>query len=250
MNKRFLSSVALAALVLPVLASANFRDVSSADAHAEAITYVESQGIVSGYPDGTFQSRAHINRAEFTKIIVESLFQADAIAACDVRAHTFSDIDASSWYARYVCMAKVHGMIDGYPDGSFKPEATINVAESSKILAQAYEKPVTHDASVWYKGYVMALIDSRAMPNDVSSVGALLSRGQMAEMVFRLHAQKTDRSTVMYDDIAGDASTCDSCTLDAGVSAELESDADAMVGDDDVDADADLMLEGDASIEL
>jgi hypothetical protein len=63
-------------------AYAFFSDVSSGHVNYDAIKYVQDNGIVSGYQDGTFKPDKTINRAEFTKIIVAARFPTAAIDSC------------------------------------------------------------------------------------------------------------------------------------------------------------------------
>ncbi|MEK7563157.1 MAG: S-layer homology domain-containing protein, partial [Patescibacteria group bacterium] len=76
MSLRTLSRTALllAPLLLPLQALAAFSDVSSTHPNAEAIAYVKAEGIVSGYPDGTYRPNQTINRAEFVKFVTGTQF--------------------------------------------------------------------------------------------------------------------------------------------------------------------------------
>ena len=138
MQSRTLSKTALIILVGFVLSTlsgsvlasgAAFKDVPSTHPNSDAIHYVQAQAIVEGYPDGTFRPDNPINRAEFTKIIIEAYFQGQA----DGR-DCFPDVGAE-WFAKYVCFAKARNIIAGYPDGNFYPANDINFAEVAKILA-------------------------------------------------------------------------------------------------------------------
>lgn len=174
---------------------AAFNDVSSSHANAEAIEYVKAKGIVSGYADGTFKADAYINRAELTKIIIGALFT-------PAGGNCFPDVH-EEWFAPYVCAAKAHGIIGGYPDGTFKPEKNISFAEAAKIIAVAFENDVSAEGSVWYEGYVRSLADVHAIPVSIQDFATLLTRGEMAEIIFRLHAKRTDKTANSYEEIAG-----------------------------------------------
>ena len=74
---------------------------------------------------------------------------------------TFSDVPSDAWYAEAVNTLAALGMIDGYPDGTFRPDATITRAEFCVIaLAFAYEPESFdcnfYDVSVndWFYDYV------------------------------------------------------------------------------------------------
>jgi hypothetical protein len=101
-----------------------FMDVDANNEFYDSIGYVKSEGIVEGYEDGSYMPDQTINRAEFTKIIVESVFGEPE--ACLVTMH-FTDV-GDEWYANYICKAVKEFIIVGYPDGSFKPADKINFA--------------------------------------------------------------------------------------------------------------------------
>ena len=114
------------------LTASVFSDIDSSP-YQDAISYMQTNGIVSGYSDGTFKPAAEINRAEFTKILVQSAFskelETSAAQAC------FTDVKASDWFSKYVCLAKDKGIITGYSDGTFHPGQSINAAEALKIFS-------------------------------------------------------------------------------------------------------------------
>ena len=82
-----------------------------------------------GYSDGTFRPNAPITRAEFAKIAV-SFSQANGSAVYSY----FTDVKTTDWFAPYVTAAKDSSLIEGYSDGSFKPENRITRAEACTIV--------------------------------------------------------------------------------------------------------------------
>jgi len=190
-------------------AKADFPDVAEANVNFEAINYVQAEGIVSGYPDGTYKPFNMINRAEFTKIIIESQFSDEDINDClynntDIDQDTafFPDVPITAWFAKYVCVAKVNGVVSGYPDGTFGPGNDINFAEAAKIIVNSFNYPVGTD-SVWFKPFVDALAIKKAIPPTISAFNNSITRGEMAEMIWRLKADITDYPSLTYADIAG-----------------------------------------------
>jgi len=198
-------SLAFLALAMPVTAAAAFRDVPDNYPYLSAVEYVQQQGIVSGYPNGTFKPDNPINRAEFTKIVMGSVATQENIRACmeGIVPATigFPDVPSYEWFAPYICIAKEGGIIGGYPDGTFKPQKTINFAEAAKIIASAFSVPMTNDSTVWYKGYVVALAQRNAIPLSLSSYDHLLTRGEMAEIIWRLKAGVTNLPSKTYEDL-------------------------------------------------
>ncbi|MEO2206673.1 S-layer homology domain-containing protein [Paenibacillus pabuli] len=88
--------------------------------------------IVEGEDDDTFAPEKEITRAEFTALLVRSLglpeHQPTAV---------FADITAEQWYAGAVGTAQAAGLINGFDDGLFRPDATITREQMAAVLARA-----------------------------------------------------------------------------------------------------------------
>ncbi|MEI7511813.1 MAG: S-layer homology domain-containing protein, partial [Candidatus Peregrinibacteria bacterium] len=139
----------------------SFSDVPADNLYAEDIEFVSTKGIVNGYKDGTFRPDATINRAEFTKIIIGSLFSFEDISSCDIGKYTFSDIEKTEWFAPYVCKAKKEGIIHGYSDGTFKPQEIINLSSSVKIIITSYKISYFNSYSSPQKEYYFSYFTDR-----------------------------------------------------------------------------------------
>ena len=107
----------------------NFSDVSADKWYNNAVSTLSNMGVIGGYADGTFRPDAPISRAEFAKIAV-SFTQNNGSATYNY----FTDVKPTDWFAPYVTAAKDAGLIEGYSDGSFKPESKITRAEACAIV--------------------------------------------------------------------------------------------------------------------
>ena len=107
----------------------NFSDVSADKWYNNAVSTLCNMGVIGGYADGTFRPDAPISRAEFAKIAV-SFTQNNGSAVYNY----FTDVKTTDWFAPYVTAAKDAGLIEGYSDGSFKPESKITRAEACAIV--------------------------------------------------------------------------------------------------------------------
>lgn len=228
---------------------APFKDVTSDHVNADAIFYVKQQGIVQGYEDGTYQPESTINRAEFVKILVTALYKdrvysdenqytsaKEEIADCffyDDMVSAFADgggglfVDVKGyepWYVQYLCIAKYNGFVQGYPDGTFRPGNSINFVEAAKIIVKAFgleatsTLPACEGDCPWYRDYVLMLEMRGAIPTSVASFSQPVTRGEMAEIIYRLKTGNSDKPSKTYDELAGGSSsssgtaTDDSCT--------------------------------------
>jgi len=109
-----------------------YSDVSAGQWYNNAVSTMTSAGIVNGYPDGTFRPNAPITRAEMAKII--ALF-----AKLDKTADRFPDT-AGHWAEAYIRLAAGNGWIEGYPDGSFRPDRSITRAETVTMIDRVLER--------------------------------------------------------------------------------------------------------------
>jgi len=152
--------------------------------YEEAVRYLEENGIIEGYPDGSYQPENPVNRAEFTKIIVGAKLGSEPTSSA---AACFPDVNRDAWYASWICYAKGAGIIDGYDDGNFKPGENINLAEASKILVNTLEVPMSNDTGgQWYEVFLRSLQNNSYVPDTFSSVSQNVNRSQMAELIYRI----------------------------------------------------------------
>jgi uncharacterized repeat protein (TIGR02543 family) len=105
----------------------NLSDVERDRWSITAISYMNQLGIIKGYPDGTFKPEDSITRAEFAAI-------ATRFAKLSEGDKTFNDLSADHWAYDLVKSAASAGWINGYPDGSFKPDKEISRAEVVTIV--------------------------------------------------------------------------------------------------------------------
>lgn len=219
--KKTVSIFLLSFLFLIPMARADvFTDVQSEHYNGDAIQYLKDNAVVQGYSDGTYKPENRINRAEFTKILIEAVYDKATIDSC-ISDHVksswayafFPDVDKNEWFAKYVCMAKVNNVVSGYPDGTFKPADFINFAEASKIIAEA--ENVTGVSTglneEWFAGYVKGLEQAKAIPTTVQGFDKQITRGEMSEMIYRLEDNVTDKVTATYEEISDPLPAITSC---------------------------------------
>ncbi len=200
MKLRFLLRAAAGTLLLALVVNAlpqsvfGFSDLSSTSPYSKAIESLKDRGVVSGYADGTFRESALVNRAEFLKIVLGSRLSVSG-ESLGAGSNCFDDVRTNDWFASWVCTAKAEGIVSGYDNGDFKPEQNINFVEASKILALAFKQQGNVYSNDWFEQYVRALEDSKAIPTSISALDKPVTRGEMAEMMWRLTDNVTDRPT-------------------------------------------------------
>jgi hypothetical protein len=136
--KRLTVIMLVVAMILSTagIASAAYSDVTGTR-YEESVGYLTDLGVLAGYPDGTFKPEATISRAEAAKIIVVVKYGNDTLANLLAGASPFSDVPGSHWASGFITLAKNAGIINGYPDGTFKPSNPVTYAEFAKMLVEA-----------------------------------------------------------------------------------------------------------------
>jgi prenyltransferase beta subunit len=131
-----------------------FRDLKSSYwAYAPIMSLVEA-GVVSGYPDNTFQPEKRVGRAEFTRYLACALNLQESQPASP---HSFPDVLTSHWAYRYIMITADKGFVTGRPDGSFDPSGEITGAELAVMLVKALPSDKAgsnYSGPFWYSGYV------------------------------------------------------------------------------------------------
>lgn len=115
-----------------VLRLLSFKDVKQNYWAKDTIEKIATIGIVTGYPDGTFRPDGGITRAEMTTLLV----RAKGVPTPAPEKVAFSDLPLTHWAAKYVEAAVKGGLVQGYPDGTFRPSAGINRAEGIVVIAR------------------------------------------------------------------------------------------------------------------
>jgi len=115
---------------LPVALADDLKDLKGHWAAAE-IERAVSTGYVKGYPDGSFKPDAGVTRAEFVAM-ANGAFK--IAAAPD--GSSFKDVHSTDWFAENVKAASASGFVSGYPDGTFRPQQTVNRQEASSMLSK------------------------------------------------------------------------------------------------------------------
>lgn len=100
-----------------------YSDVTKADWYAYAVSYMTENKLIMGYPDGTFRPNNPISRAEFAAIASRFDQLKPGLSL------PFNDVKAGHWAYDVIASAADKGWVNGYPDGSFKPENKITRAE-------------------------------------------------------------------------------------------------------------------------
>lgn len=164
--------------------------------YKDAISYVYQKGTVSGYPDGYFRPQSLINRAELVKIMVNSKVASENIFIDKLS----SDLKPTDWFAPLISTALRENIVSGYPDGTFRPANNVTFVEAAKIIVLALNIPVESKVgSPWFESFVKILDLKGAIPPTINYLDQELTRGDVAEIIYRLEKNLRDKTSNSYE---------------------------------------------------
>lgn len=156
-----------------------------------------------GYTDGTFGPERNMTRSEVTVMFARLL--TEQIEADKTYSNTFNDVPESHWAADYIGYMQQFGIIAGYPDGSFRPDAPVARAEFAAI-ASRFEKltagtksfadvPADHWAAKYInfaatRGWVSGYTDGTFRPENP------ITRAEVAAVTCRLLERTADQDYI------------------------------------------------------
>lgn len=111
-----------------VAITATFEDVPADAWYAKSVNTLASMGIISGVGENRFEPERSITRAEFTSMAMK--FTKGALDGTNV----FSDVRSGDWFYEAVVGSIQYGWIEGYEDGTFRPENRITRVEVTSIV--------------------------------------------------------------------------------------------------------------------
>ncbi len=148
---------------------------------------------IMGYPDGTFRPQNNITRAEVAAIIYRIL-SADSRNTFMTTVNGFTDVSPDAWYNQSVSTLARAGILEGYPDGTFRPNSPITRAEMATVISRftnitggtaRFSDVATH----WALSYIATAADNgwvNGYPDGTFKPNNYITRAETVTMVNRL----------------------------------------------------------------
>ncbi|MCH5186479.1 MAG: S-layer homology domain-containing protein, partial [Oscillospiraceae bacterium] len=190
------STTLAASLLLSTTGVFAFTDVDSGHWAANDIAKLSGSGYINGYEDGTFAPDSFITRAEFVTII-------NKVMGVTARTYkVYPDVSTDAWYAEQIDIASTAGYINGYDDGTIKPDAPISRAEVAVVCYKAWgltpEGNVGFTDSSSIGSWAKVQIATLAAKNILSGYedgsfrpGDAIKRAEVAKIISRLLDMKS-----------------------------------------------------------
>ena len=177
------------------------------NAGADELNTVDHYSYIVGYEDGTVRPEAQVTRAEVATIFFRLLTD-DSRNAGWCQTNNYSDVAADAWYSNAVSTLSNMGIIVGYEDGTFRPNAPITRAEYAKIAVSFYDIALDDYYGVfsdvpngqWYTRYVetaAAIGLIHGMGDGTFAPNKNITRAQACELTNNTLNRKPDKEHML-----------------------------------------------------
>ena len=162
---------------------------------------------IVGYPDGNVKPEGNITRAEVATIFFRLLTDESRNEFWS-QTNNYSDVSEDAWYNNAVSTLSNAGIIDGYEDGTFKPDGNITRAEFATIAVRFFE--ATYDggdlfsdiAGHWAQDYINEAANAGIVdgyPDGTFQPQQLITRAEAMTMVNRTIDRHPDADHLLDD---------------------------------------------------
>lgn len=170
-------------------ASASFVD-TNLSFYRDSIDILSSEGIISGFADGTFGPEKTITRAEILKIYLKakwSVLPTVPTTAC------FKDVSTKLWYHSFICEWARLGIVKWFDNGTFGPDRPVTVLEWLAIGLRLYglTPPVT---TPWHTGYREFAETNSILDSASYTIDTPMTRGKASELILRIREYNQKKS--------------------------------------------------------
>ncbi len=192
------------------------------DAISQKVNWMVDNGIVSGRTtsmDGKTDLALdeNITRAEVTKLIVYILKLENLADSINGAIRAFSDVDNEHWANGYISVATTkrsdvaygRRIVEGYPDGRFRPEADINYNELAAILVRIVKRDLTTEMeknAIWATSY-MRWAEEEGVLKDLTIIdyNKKVNRKNAFAMIYNamIKLDRTNVNSPKFGDIMG-----------------------------------------------
>ena len=153
MKKFYLFLFSLILISTSCVYAKTFDDTLGKDCET-AVDRISYLGIVNGTTAQTYEPEKQVTRAELSKMIVNVLAINQKLSN-----KNFSDID-KHWAKEYILTAAESGILNGYTDGTFKPDGYVSYAEAVTIMLRSMGyKDLDSKSNPWYAGYIAKMTE-------------------------------------------------------------------------------------------
>lgn len=158
---------------------------------AKAIEVLKKAGVITGYSADSddFKVEKNVKRSEFATMIVKAMgLEASAKALATIPTG-FKDVPTNHWANGYIAVAKQQGFVNGYTDGTFRPDRQISYQDMATMLTIALGQAEV--GTVYPAGYVVKAQQLGLFNKvDVPAYTDMATRGNVFKMLYNMMTSK------------------------------------------------------------
>lgn len=159
-----------------------------------AVAELAERGIIKGYPDGAFKPGNSVTRAEIAKMVALTVAKNNSISSSELASAAssalagFNDLGTDSawrnWAVDYIGYAVEKGILDGYPDKTFKAQNKVTYYEVAKMLVKGLGIKEESLEGEWPSNYMNKALELGIMKGLVYKGENAATRGNVARMIY------------------------------------------------------------------
>ena len=177
--KKILSILLILNIFFTIGVFAEYSDVDEGASYAEAIGFLTELEVINGYEDGTFRPANEITRAE--TVVMLFRIRKEELADSNI---CFSDVDTDHWAFKYISNAFSLNMIDGYEDGTFRPDENITYDEALKMVMSISPFGAVAEALGGYPNGYRELAEDKGIVKGTLDNGKAVARATVARLLY------------------------------------------------------------------
>ncbi len=178
------------------LSSPDFSDLSNAKWYSRHMMYLNIRSILLGYDSGEIRPDQHVKRSEAAAMVGRALGLDKT-----QRSTRFSDVGSSNHASGYIESAAEKGILNGFKDGTFRPDQPVTRAEMAILISKAYSLPDTQsvafsDVNTNVTGYQAIYNLAAAGITEGFKDGTFRPYGKMLRSTYSVFLAKAENSSL------------------------------------------------------
>jgi hypothetical protein len=181
---------------------AAFSYAAGAAASDPATVLLSAMGVISADSSGSYNLSDTVTRAQFVKMIVMASSYKDLVQTASYSS-PFRDVPAKNWAAPYIRIAVANGLISGYSDGTFRPDAPMPLEQGANTALKLLGYSQSDFVGAFPYAQMNIYSNNGLSQNIAGGIGTLMTRGDAANLIYNLMGAKMKDGSKTYAESLG-----------------------------------------------
>lgn len=156
---------------------------------------LKAQGVLLGDENGNLNLDSGVTRAEFCKLVMEAIDAYETVKTSENSPELrFSDVGEEHWAYSYIHTAAERGIVNGFGDGTFKPEDSLTYEQAIKI--SLITSRLMYGGESYPTAYISTAIDDCLLDNVNALIGEKMTRSDAVNLIYNAQRYIEDGSGV------------------------------------------------------